>query len=540
MKQHLARHPSFKVFGVFAGVLLILMSSVSAAFAEGGWVGGWDILADGESTGTCPTDLAVDSNQTVYVVDIGYQLVLKKEKQATSWTFLPNQPYNGTSQWLVGVTVDASNNVYVLNGISGNSNVLWKYNGSTWTDITHNTIFRLPIGVAIDQLGNVYVADRVANTDSAANQIRKLSSGGSTWSVVGNWGNGGFTSIAAIATDINNHLYAIEAISTGTTYYARLARMASGTSTWLPYPGVDNSLQILKIPNDMAVDRFGIVYVSDHLTQDLHVFAKNASQWAQIRREGFVQFNDIYSVAVDNKGYVYVSDPAVEISSPNRRVLRHQPWATQVVWQTQPGGAAAFQTLNPSPIFALAGPDGDLITGEASGAADVALTVPNGATLSGATILPLSNGSANFTDLSVDKPGMYTLSGHVLLYSSDIKRFIYNFEAVDLYKVSNSFTISPAPPAAAPTANPPSGSTLPNGSVIRLSSITPGASFHYTTDGSTPTQSSPVGSDITLLITSSNTVTVKAFTSAPMYSDSPVVSFVYTLQYLTRLPLILK
>ena len=132
---------------------------------------------------------------------------------------------------LVGVAVDASNNVYVLNGISGNSNVLWKYNGSTWTDITHNTIFRLPIGVAIDQLGNVYVADRVANTDSAANQIRKLSSGGSTWSVVGNWGNGGFTSIAAIATDINNHLYAIEAISTGTTYYARLARMASGTST---------------------------------------------------------------------------------------------------------------------------------------------------------------------------------------------------------------------------------------------------------------------------------------------------------------------
>ena len=144
--------------------------------------------------------------------------------------------------------------------------MLWKYNGSTWTDITHNTIFRLPIGVAVDQLGNVYVADRVANTDSAANQIRKLSSGGSTWSVVGNWGNGGFTSIAAIATDINNHLYAIEAISTGTTYYARLARMASGTSTWLPYPGVDNSLQILKIPNDMAVDRFGNVYVSDHLT----------------------------------------------------------------------------------------------------------------------------------------------------------------------------------------------------------------------------------------------------------------------------------
>jgi len=540
MKQQSSIPLLVKQFGVFSVVLLFMMTLVSQVFAEGAWVGNWDVLADEDSLTICPTDLAVDSNQTVYVVDCGFALVLKREKEATGWTFLPNQPYNGSNPYLAGLAVDAANNVYVLNGYSGTNNVLWKFNGTSWTDITYGTMFISPEDIAVDQLNNVYVVDRVAPGDPEANQIRKLSSGGSTWSVVGNWNNGGFTHIASIATDINNNLYAIEALSMSETPLGRLVRLPSGSSTWLPYPGLDNTLQMLKIPNDMAVDRFGNVYVSDHLTQDLHVFAKNASQWAQIRRDGDVAFNDIFSVAVDSKGYVYVSDPAVEIGSPNRRILRHQPWATQLTWQTQPGGANAYQTLNPSPVLSLAGPDGDLITGVSSGTADVVLTVPNGATLGGTTWLTLNEGKANFNTLSVDKTGTYTLTGHANVVSTNIKHAVYAFEVVDLSRVSNSFTILPAPQANAPTANPPSGSTVVDGSTITLSSTTPGAIFHYTTDGSTPTSSSPIGNVITLSGANGNSVVVKAYASAPQYSDSNVVSFNYTIQYVTRLPLILR
>ena len=540
MKQQSSIPLLVKQFGVFSVVLLFMMTLVSQVFAEGAWVGNWDVLADEDSLTICPTDLAVDSNQTVYVVDCGFALVLKREKEATGWTFLPNQPYNGSNPYLAGLAVDAANNVYVLNGYSGTSNVLWKFNGTSWTDITYGTMFISPEDIAVDQLNNVYVVDRVAPGDPEANQIRKLSSGGSTWSVVGNWNNGGFTHIASIATDINNNLYAIEALSMSETPLGRLVRLPSGSSTWLPYPGLDNTLQMLKIPNDMAVDRFGNVYVSDHLTQDLHVFAKNASQWAQIRRDGDVAFNDIFSVAVDSKGYVYVSDPAVNISSPDRRILRHQPWATQLTWQTQPGGANAYQTLNPSPVLSLAGPDGDLITGVSSGTADVVLTVPNGATLGGTTWLTLNDGKANFNTLSVDKTGTYTLTGHANVVSTNIKHAVYAFEVVDLSRVSNSFTILPAPQANAPTANPPSGSTVVDGSTITLSSTTPGAIFHYTTDGSTPTSSSPIGNVITLSGANGNSVVVKAYASAPQYSDSNVVSFNYTIQYVTRLPLILR
>jgi len=508
--------------------------------AEGAWVGVWDVLLDNSGMVSCPTDLAVDSNQTVYVVDIGFNLVLKKEKSATAWTFLPNQPYNGTSHWLVGVAVDSANNVYVLSGYSGSYNVLWKFDGSSWTDIGSGTLFISPIAVAVDQLGNVYVADKVSNADTNANQIRKKTSGGSSWSVVGNWNNGGFTRLAAIATDINNHLYAIEALSLGGSSYSRLVRLQSGSSTWLPYPGIEYAYNILSVPNDMAVDRFGNVYVTDHDYQDLHVFAKNAAQWAQIRRDGNVAFTDIYSVAVDSKGYVYVSDPAVDMGSPNRRILRHQPWVTQVSWQTQPGGAAAYQTLNPSPVASLMGPDGDLITGSVNGNVAVSLTVPNGATLNGTTLLPFTNGSANFTDLNVDKPGTYTLTGQATVYSENIIHAVYAFEVVELLKVTNSFTVSPAPQAAVPTASPPSGSKVVDGGKVTLSSTTPGAVFHYTTDGTTPTSSSPVGSVITLSGANGNTVTVKAFTSAAKYTDSNVATFTYTIEYVTRLPLILK
>lgn len=540
MKQGKMWSPSIRRLTVLLSVILFSMTLVSQVSAEGAWVGMWDVLSDGNSNVSCPTDLAVDSNQTVYVVDRGFNLVLKKEKTATNWTFLPNQPYNGTSHWLVGVAVDLDNNVYVLNGYGGTTGVLWKYNGSTWSDIGSGTLFISPVAVAVDPAGNVYVADKVSNSDTNANQIRKKTNGGSSWSVVGNWDIGGFTSVVAIATDINNHLYAIEAISSSGVPYSRLVRLLSGSSTWSPYPGLDNTLNIIKTPNDLAVDRFGNVYVSDHELQVLHVFAKDATQWAQIRRDGNVDFTDIYSVAVDNKGYVYVSDPAVEIGSLNRRILRHQPWVTQVSWQTQPGGALAYQTLNPSPVASLMGPDGDLITGTVGGALAVSLTVPNGATLSGTTHKTFINGSASFTDLSVDKPGTYSLAGEATIYSENIIRAVYPFEVTQLLKTSNSFTISPAPQAAAPTASPPSGFKVVDGDKVTLSSTTPGAFFHYTTDGSTPTSSSPVGSVITLSGANSNTVTVNAFTSAPQYSDSDVAIFTYTIEYVTRLPLVLK
>jgi hypothetical protein len=61
---------------------------------------------------------------------------------------------------------------------------------------------------------------------------------------------------------------------------------------------------------------------------------------------------------------------------------------------------------------------------------------------------------------------------------------------------------------------------------VTLTDGTPGAVIHYTTDGSTPTTSSPV---YTAAITVSATTTIKALATASGYSTSAIVSGTYTL-----------
>ncbi|MGB4596064.1 MAG: chitobiase/beta-hexosaminidase C-terminal domain-containing protein [Anaerolineaceae bacterium] len=509
----------------------MLFVLINPVFAEGAWVGGWETLADANSLVILPTDIAVDSNRTLYAVDLGWNLVLKKESTVTTWTFLPNQPYNSLSHSLVGVTVDTANNVYVLNGYGGTSNVLWKYNGSTWSDVASGTQFIQPCSVAVDQSNNVYVADKSSSAESGCNQIRKLPGGGGSWSVVGSWTNGGFTKIVSITTDINNYLYAIEALEISSTPYSRLVRMTPATTAWSAYPSSEGQVNTLNVPNDIAVDRFGNVYVTDHQTQELHVFAKNATMWAQIRKDGNLIFNDIFSVAVDNKGYVYVCDPDHDISSTDRRIFRHQPWATQLIWETQPSGKPALQILSPSPVLSLAGPGGDLITGVNANTADVSLTTPAGATLGGTRFRTFNNGKATFNDLSVDKAGTYSLTGHGTIASTNIKNAVWNFPNVDLSNVSNNFTITAAIKAVTPTASPASGATVFNNSAITLSSTTAGAHFHYTTDGSTPTGTSPSGNQVTLTGANGSNVSVKAIASAATYADSDVAIFTYTIAW---------
>lgn len=83
----------------------------------------------------------------------------------------------------------------------------------------------------------------------------------------------------------------------------------------------------------------------------------------------------------------------------------------------------------------------------------------------------------------------------------------------------------PPPQAAAPTFSPPAGTyTLPQ-SVI-LSSTTPGAAIHFTSDGSTPTAASPVA---TAAIPVGATVTLQAIAVASGYADSAVASASYTI-----------
>jgi len=88
-----------------------------------------------------------------------------------------------------------------------------------------------------------------------------------------------------------------------------------------------------------------------------------------------------------------------------------------------------------------------------------------------------------------------------------------------------AFIPSQSTVTATPTLNPASG-TYGSVQSVTLSDTTPGAVIYYTTDGNTPTTSSPVFS---IPIPVNVTTTIKAMAAAPGFSNSAVATGTYTL-----------
>jgi hypothetical protein len=79
--------------------------------------------------------------------------------------------------------------------------------------------------------------------------------------------------------------------------------------------------------------------------------------------------------------------------------------------------------------------------------------------------------------------------------------------------------------AATPTFSPPAG-TYTAAQSVTISSTTPGAAIHYTTDGSTPTAASPAFASA---ISVAATTTLKAVAIATGFGDSAVATAAYTI-----------
>ena len=94
--------------------------------------------------------------------------------------------------------------------------------------------------------------------------------------------------------------------------------------------------------------------------------------------------------------------------------------------------------------------------------------------------------------------------------------------------VTAAYTIG-VPTAEAPTFTPAAGE-VNKGTTVTLATTTPGGVIHYTTNGSTPTASSPVYSDP--IVINADT-TIKALTIADGYKNSSVATAAYTVPAVT-------
>src|SRR5262249_51965544 len=82
---------------------------------------------------------------------------------------------------------------------------------------------------------------------------------------------------------------------------------------------------------------------------------------------------------------------------------------TKLVFAQQPTATMVNALINPAAAVQVEDANGNVVTTDTS-EVSVALTAPNGAVLSGTTKVAVGNGKATFVDLSVDKPGVYTLT----------------------------------------------------------------------------------------------------------------------------------
>ncbi len=155
----------------------------------------------------------------------------------------------------------------------------------------------------------------------------------------------------------------------------------------------------------------------------------------------------------------------------------------------------------------------------AGGTYSTAQSVTISSATSGATIRYTTNGS-DPTSSSTVYTGPITISTTTTLKAKAFKSGL-----ADSGIASATYTISSASQVATPTFSP-AGGTYSSAQSVTISCATSGATIRYTTDGTTPTSSSPVYSGP---ISISSTKTVKAYATKSGMTNSAVASATYTI-----------
>ncbi len=238
-----------------------------------------------EATFNNPYGLAVDRDGNMYVGDAGNHRIRKISVDGMVTTlagkrkgFSDGQGSLAMFAYPYGVTVDADNNVYVADSYNnrirkitadGSVSTLAGNGNDGFVDgIVSQAEFYVPIGIAVDPQGNVYVGDE------GNSSIRKITPDGQVTTLAGNGKfsfsdgvgrNAEFNAPGALAIDESGNLYVAD-------YLNNCIRMVS------PFGEVQKIAGNLKkgfadgaaseaefhYPYGIAIDRHGVVYVGDH------------------------------------------------------------------------------------------------------------------------------------------------------------------------------------------------------------------------------------------------------------------------------------
>jgi tripartite motif-containing protein 71 len=211
----------------------------------------------------------------------------------------------------MGVAVDSLGNIYVADGDNRRIQKFSSTDGINYTFVTKWGIqgtadgqFAWPEGVAIDSSDNVYVADRDNH------RVQKFSStDGINYTFVTKWGSYGtgdsqFNLPSGIVVDSSGNVYVSDSSN---SRIQKFTGAGAFVTKWGSYGTGDGQFQY---PLGVSVDSSGNVYVADYGNYRIQ---KSTGAGTFITKWGSYgtgdgQFNFPFGIAVDSSGNVYVAD----------------------------------------------------------------------------------------------------------------------------------------------------------------------------------------------------------------------------------------
>ncbi len=301
-----------------------------------------------------PFGIAVDASGNVFVSEQGNQLIREIGAIGTVTTLAGSTTgsigsHNGigtsASFWFPsGLAVDAQDNVFVADY---SNNMIRKINsaavvstlagiGQAGSANTSNSTglqsFAAPTGVAVDDTGNIYVADQnnaVIRMINTSGTVTTLAGSGIPWVGGGNarpLDIDGADSIATfilpcgIAVDGQRNIYVAEVGGNEIRSISPSGTVNTLAGSSFTYPGSVNgpgSIATFHSPTGVAIDKNGNVYVADAGNNMIRMISPSGivSTLAGNGTAGFANgpaaaasFNQPSGVAVDLPGNVYVAD----------------------------------------------------------------------------------------------------------------------------------------------------------------------------------------------------------------------------------------
>ena len=287
-----------------------------------------------------PNQIAVDTSGNVYVADYNNHSIRKITPAGIVTTYAGGGSQgsaNGTGAsasfyYPSGVAVDGSGNVYVADG--GNHKIRKISSAGTVTTLAGNGMagdsngtgsnasFNYPSAVAVDTLGNVYVADlgnHKIRKITSAGVVTTLAGSGSQGSANGTGASASFYSPYGLAVDTSGNVYVADSFNHKIRKItsAGVVTTLAGSGSQGSADGTGTAASFLN-PNGVSVDASGNVYVAD--TYNLKIrkisstgvvttIAGSGSQGSTDGAANVASFNNPFSVAYDaTTGNIYVAD----------------------------------------------------------------------------------------------------------------------------------------------------------------------------------------------------------------------------------------